>query len=92
MENIVNKICAVYDMPVANILLKSTKREYSNIRNYVYYILHYDYAYSISQIAKFFNRCKREINYRISETKYRISCVSSYKEEYDFILSQLNKE
>ncbi len=92
MQEIIEKICAVYSMPAENILLKSTKREYTNIRNYVYYILHYDYAYSVGQIAKHFKRCKREVNYRLSEAKYRISCVSSYKEEYDYILTKLNRE
>lgn len=92
MQDIIEKICAVYNMPVENILLKSTKREYTNVRNYVYYILHYDYAYSVGKIAKHFNRCRREVNYRLSEAKYRISHISSYKEEYDYILLQLNRE
>lgn len=91
MELIIETICAYFSLEKNNVIEKTNKQTISIARNYIYYILHYEYGYSISQIAKRFNRCKREINYRISEIKYRINYFQSIKKEYQDILQNLNK-
>ena len=61
---------------------KTNNHNISMQRNYIYYILHYDFKFSINQIGKCFKRSGREINYRISEMKYRIEYFKDYRAKY----------
>lgn len=91
MDLIINYICEYFKIDEEKVIEKSNKQDVCIIRNYIYYILHYDYKFSISQIARRFNRCRREINYRVSDAKYRISYFKSMNEEYNNILGYIKK-
>ena len=91
MDLIIDKICSFFNIKKDSIIAKSNKQDVSTIRNYTYYILHYEYNYSVGQIAKRFSRCRREINYRVSETKYRVEHFAVNKKEYQSIIDAINK-
>lgn len=91
MDKVIENICVYYHINKDKVIEKTNKQEISIIRNYIYYILHYDYNFSIGQIAKKFNRCRREINYRVSEVKYRIEYFTKNKNEYNEILKEIGK-
>lgn len=92
MDLIIDEICAYFKVEKESVIAKSNKQDVSIVRNYIYYILHYDYNFSIGQIAKRFNRCRREIHYRVSEVKYRINYFPFNKEEYQAIVDSLDKK
>lgn len=89
MDLIIDRICTYFNVDKENVIAKTNKQDVSMVRNYIYYILHYDYRFSIGQISKRFKRCKREINYRVSEMKYRIAYFNIYKEEYNDITKSI---
>ena len=61
-------------------------------RNYAYYLLHYEYGYSISNIAKTFCRTTRNIFHQIATVKYLIDNIKEYKQEYNsLVFSVKNK-
>lgn len=91
MDKVIQTICLHFNIDKEIIINKTNKQDISIVRNYVYYILHYDFKYSIGQIAKKFNRCKREISYRVSETKYRVEYFTQNKKEYKEVIEALKK-
>lgn len=92
MDLIIDKVCAYFNVDKEKVIAKSNKQDISIVRNYIYYILHYEYNFSIGNIAKRFGRCRREINYRVSEIKYRIEYFPNNKQEYQGIIDDLNKK
>lgn len=92
MDDIIKKVCDYFNIEPSKIIEKTNKQDISTIRNYTYYVLHYEYQFSIGQIAKRFGRCRREINYRVSELKYRIEYFSFNKIEYQQIINFINKK
>lgn len=92
MDLIIDKICTYFNIDKEKVIAKSNKQDVSIVRNYIYYILHYEYNFSIGNIAKKFGRCRREINYRVSEIKYRIEYFPFNKQEYQEIIDNLNKK
>jgi len=92
MDWVIDKICAYFKIDKESVIAKSNKQDVSIVRNYIYYILHYEYNFSIGNIAKRFRRCRREIHYRVSEVKYRIEYFPSNKQEYQAIIDNLSKK
>ena len=92
MDLIIEKVCTYFNIDKEKVIAKSNKQDVSIVRNYIYYILHCEYNFSIGNIAKRFGRCKREIHYRVSEVKYRIEYFSLNKREYKEIMSFLAKK
>ena len=92
MDWVIDKICAYFNIEKDSVIAKSNKQNISIVRNYVYYILHYEYNFSIGSIAKRFERCRREIHYRVSELKYRIEYFPFNKQEYQEIIDFINKK
>lgn len=85
MDLVIDSICDFFDVQKEAIIRKDNSHKISITRNYIYYILHYDFNFSIGKIAKRFNRCRREISYRVSETKYRIEYIKEFKNQYQQI-------
>lgn len=92
MENIIDAICTYFNIDKESVIAKSNNHKISNIRNYIYYVLHYEYKFSIGQIAKRFGRCRREINYRVSEIKYRVEYFPFNKQEYQELMQYIRKK
>lgn len=92
MEKIISSVCDFFNIDKEKVIEKTNKGDISLIRNYIYYILHCDYNYSVGQICKFFNRCRREVFYRISETKYRIGYFVDYNKEYKAIKAHIEEK
>jgi len=91
MDLIIENVCDFFKIDKQKVIDKSNKQDICIIRNYIYYILHYEYNFSITQIAKKFNRCRREISYRISEAKFRIGYFKPMQQEYSSIIEYINK-
>lgn len=92
MDSTIEQVCDYFNISKERVIEKTNKQDISMIRNYIYYILHYEYKFSIGQIARRFGRCRREINYRVSELKYRIEYFPFNKIEYQDIINYLNKK
>lgn len=82
MESIIKSLCEYLNVQYEDVMRKTNNHSISMQRNYIYYILHYDFKFSINQIGKCFKRSGREINYRISEMKYRIEYFKDYRAKY----------
>ena len=82
MESIIKSLCEYLNVQYEDVMRKTNNHNISMQRNYIYYILHYDFKFSINQIGKCFKRSGREINYRISEMKYRIEYFKDYRAKY----------
>lgn len=85
VKSIEDKTCLVMGVTNKDIRDKNNKKNDSLARGYVWYILHYDYNLSVSQIAKEYNRSKRAVFYLISKTKYIVDNQSTYKKLYEKI-------
>lgn len=92
MDSTIEQVCDYFNISKERVIEKTNKQDISMIRNYIYYILHYEYKFSIGQIARRFGRCRREINYRVSELKYRIEYFPFNKQEYQDIINHINKK
>lgn len=92
MDSTIEQVCDYFNISKERVIEKTNKQDISMIRNYIYYILHYEYKFSIGQIARRFGRCRREINYRVSELKYRIEYFPFNKQEYQEIINHINKK
>lgn len=68
---------------------KGKEKKVCYSRNFVYYILHCKYNLSIGKIAKMFNRCDREIKYRIAIVRAAINYQKKYIEAYKAISAKL---
>lgn len=51
---------------------RDSHKDVSDARSMIWYILHYEYGYSISKIAKEYKRTTRNIQYMIARTKLRV--------------------
>lgn len=73
-------------------VLKSRRRDENtnNARFYLWYILHYDFGFSFSNLSKLYCKTARNIVAIVSKTKYRIENISKYKSEYENILIKVN--
>lgn len=90
MDLIIDDICTYFKIEKESVIAKTNKQDIAIVRNYIYYILHYNYNFSVGQIAKRFDRCRREIHYRVSELKYRIEYFPFNKQEYQDIIKFIN--
>ena len=80
IQELVTRIASKLGYTFEEFVAYRGSRELSRYRNMTFYILHVDYNFSISQIARFFNRCERTIQYSNAAIKCRLQMV---KEEMD---------
>ena len=83
IEEIVEKIAKFFCVTKEDLLSRNKLSKISNTRNFCYYVLHCDYGYSISKIARFFGRTVRCVNYQIATIKYLTKNIKSYKKDYE---------
>ena len=82
LENAINSLITPIGISMEELVEKNHSKNISQVRNIVYYILHCDMGYSFNKIARFFNRCDREIKYRVAQIKFMITHFSDDKECY----------
>lgn len=83
-ENIdvfVKRICSKFGYTKEDFIAPRGNREMSRIRNMVFYILHKDLQFSLSNISKYFNRQIRTIVIANATIKYRL--LNNFSEEIE---------
>lgn len=65
-----------------SIVKKGKEKKIVFARNFTYYILHEKYKISARKISIMFNRCDREIKYRIAIMRSLIKYQPRYRETY----------
>jgi chromosomal replication initiation ATPase DnaA len=84
-REIENKICRYFNVTQDLLVGKNCFGQASLARNYLWYILHYDYNLSINTISKEYDRTQRRIKRVVSKTKYLVTTQRLYKEHYEKI-------
>lgn len=92
IDEIVEGIANYFGFLSDDLVYRDTKNDVSKARNYAYYVLHYEYGFSLSQISKFFDRTKRNISYQISGVKYLIKNLKEYTQEYNLLIMSINNK
>lgn len=87
-REIEKKICKYFDVTPDLLVGKNCFGQASLARNYLWYILHYDFKMSISTIANEYERTQRRVKRVVSKTKYLVTTQRMYKEHYDKIVGK----
>lgn len=88
IESIANYFGYYYD----DLLSRDKNGDLPLARNYAYYLLHYEYGFSISKIAKTFGRTKRNVFHQIASIKYLINNINEYNQEYYRLVFSINNK
>lgn len=84
IDKYVDSICNCFGFEKNEFIKPRVGRKISSVRNIVYYILHKEMGFSLSKIAKYFNRQIRTIVIANATIKYRLqNGFSEEKELYD---------
>lgn len=85
VNKVEEKICKYFGVDSERLLEKNKYRQECLARCYLWYILHYEYNWSINDIAKCYERNARTVKRRIARTKYVVTTQKLYKEHYEKI-------
>lgn len=84
IDKYVESICESFGFDKNEFIKPRVSRNISSVRNIVYYILHKEMGFSLSKIAKYFDRQVRTIVIANATIKYRLqNNFSEEKELYD---------
>lgn len=72
IDKYVESICECFGFDKNEFIQPRVSRNISSVRNVVYYILHKEMGFSLSNIAKYFNRQIRTIVIANATIKYRL--------------------
>lgn len=75
----VESICQCFGFDKKEFIKHRGNRKMSSVRNVVFYVLHQEMGFSLSKIAKFFNRQIRTIVIANATIKYRLQ--NNFSEE-----------
>lgn len=89
VDNIINKVAAVCELPIQNITKKGRYRNDVLARNMCYYILHVHYKQKSAQIATYFNRDRTTVLHGINTFCNDIEVVPYYMEKYQEVRSKI---
>lgn len=88
MDLIETTVCKYFSVEEKDVVSRNHKRDASLARGFIWYILHYNYNFSIKKLANGYYRNIRSITSLISKTKHAIKKQVSYKQMYNFIIEQ----
>lgn len=82
-------VCEYFNVKEKDVVSRNHKRDASLARGFIWYILHYDYNFSINKLANGYYRNIRSITSLIAKTKHAIKNQVSYKQMYNAIREKL---
>lgn len=82
-------VCKYFNVNEKDVVSRNHKRDASLARGFIWYILHYNYGFSIKKLANGYYRNIRSITSLIAKTKHAIKKQVSYKQMYDTIIEKM---
>lgn len=82
MEYIITQVANFFGFTPEQLKEKDASAKVSKARNFLYYVLHFDYNYSSAKISKAMNRTQRQVVRQNAITKYRIENFKDYNDLY----------
>lgn len=89
INQVVEKVADVYELPVKKMISKDRYRECVLSRNMAYYILHTAYKQKASQIAPHFKRDRTTILHGLNTFVNDIEVIPFYMERYEKVMDSL---
>ena len=83
------RCCEYFNAPLLKVLDRDRHLNLRDARAYIWYILHYDYGLSVSTIAKYYGRKRRNIFYSLSSLDYIVTHQKKYAKIYNEIVDKL---
>ena len=90
IDKVEKRVCDHFGINEQLVINKGRKSQVSMARGYIYYILHYDYNLSITQISNTYFLTRRAIFWHVSKVKHLLK-QRIYKGIYDEICELINK-
>lgn len=86
IDSIEKTASLVYKIGQDELRKGTSKHIYADARSMVWYILHYDYSYSINELAREYKKTPRNIKYMVSKMKFQIKKDPKARADYELIL------
>lgn len=91
IEKLVKFTCNYYEITESQLYGKCRELRFSEARNMLWYVLHYDFGISLTSIAKEFFRTKRRVCQSLSATSLRIRTSNGMRKIYDTYIDEYKK-
>lgn len=88
-DKIESSVCEACEVSIEDIHNKDTKHKVSLARAIIWYILHYEYRWSIATISKEYSRTERNIKYMIAKVRNYITFDKATNKLYYKIRSSI---
>jgi len=82
IERVESVVSAFFDIDLKDVYSRDRKRSTSNARAFIWFILHYDVGLSSSEIAKIYNRTRRNVFLQLSAIKFLIENQTQEHDDY----------
>lgn len=89
MDLVESIVCKYFNVNEKEVVGRNHKRDASLARGFIWYILHYNYGFSINKLANGYYRNIRSITSLIAKIKHAIKKQISYKQMYNTMIEQL---
>lgn len=90
IEKTTEKIANCFGYSLNDVKNKDISHKVSQVRNIIYYVLHFELGYSSKKIATYFGRDDRHIKHQNSITKYQVKTFDDVRSVLTKALNTLN--
>ena len=92
MKELIDEICNILGVDVAEVMSRKRSKQLDAARNFIFYIAHCNFGYSVGELSRMFGRTRRAVFTSIANTKTCLQYIRETKATYNLIITTINQK